>query len=93
MTFQHCPESPLVKGNPQPCLLLPSRNGRVACCWCGKEPRRYELSEDGWNLLAECMARTGEEIDDGRSAGVILLLVGLACGFGIGLVLAWAVMS
>ena len=32
-------------------------------------------------------------IEEHRAAGAILLVVGMVCGLGIGLVLAWAVMS
>ena len=88
MAFQQCPASPLVRGEHQPCMFIGDLNCQTdqvlfRCCWCGKTPQKWHYDD-----LCDM-----SDVGDDRSAGVILLLVGLVCGLGIGLVLAWAVMS
>jgi len=89
-----CLESPLVGGKRVPCQPVLLRSGRVACYWCRRTNLawHYDDLREG-DLPDSDRERLAEEVEDERSAGVILLLVGMACGLGIGLVLAWAVMS
>jgi len=92
MSLQHCPESPLVKGKPQPCLILPSRNGRVACCWCGRDPHKWhydELSEDEWPLVAGGQGRTADDVEESASFLFRVVMVCMIVAFS--LLTWWAV--